>query len=237
MYTEEQVAIATEKGKEKILARMFLARADKFRYGNMLSKLQNDYITGRHDVYPNSRVAAFALLNNWNGTYDRGFSIQFKGHNETSFVQNVAKTGGIACWGCGKEGTLLLQCENETCIKKFKAKQARKGKTFTKPNENGEQHFNVPSKGIKREEDFILDEYCGYDIGNEFHQTNNRMSFNDDYRKTRVGDTMILLDSQSTHSTFYVRRLVRNIREAPRPLKMVTNAGTIVYTKQADLPD
>jgi hypothetical protein len=48
---------------------------------------------------------------------------------------------------------------------------------------------------------------------------------------------MILLDSQSTHSTFCVRRLVRNICEAPRPLKMVTNAGTIVYTKQADLPD
>jgi hypothetical protein len=31
MYTEEQVAIATEKGKGKILARMFLAQADKFR--------------------------------------------------------------------------------------------------------------------------------------------------------------------------------------------------------------
>jgi hypothetical protein len=123
-----------------------------------------------------------------------------------------------------------------TCIKKFKAKQARKGKAFMKPSKNGEQHFNVLSKGTKREEDFILDEYCGYDVGNEFHQSNNQISFNDDYRNTRVGDTMIFLDSQSTQSTFYVRRLVRNIREAPRPLKMVTNAGTIVYTKQADLP-
>jgi hypothetical protein len=111
VYTEEQVAIATEKGKEKILARMFLAQADKFRYGNMLSKLQNDYITVRHDVYPNSRVAAFALLNNWNGTYDRGFSMQINGHNGDLFVQNPEKTGGIACWGYGKEGTLLLQCK------------------------------------------------------------------------------------------------------------------------------
>jgi hypothetical protein len=75
MYTKEQLEIATEKWKEKILERMFLAWADKFRYCNMLSKLQNDYITGRHDVYPNSRVAAFSLLNNWNGTYGRGFKM------------------------------------------------------------------------------------------------------------------------------------------------------------------
>jgi hypothetical protein len=80
----------------------------------MLSKLQNDYITGRHDVYPNSRVAAFALLNNWNGTYNRDFNMQISDHNGTLFMQNAAKTGGIACWGCGKVGTLLSQCENKT---------------------------------------------------------------------------------------------------------------------------
>jgi hypothetical protein len=216
---------------------MLLARDDRFRYVNMLSKLQNDYITGRHDVYPNSRIAAFALLNNWNGIYDRGFNMQFSGHDWTSFVQNTAKTGGIACWGCGKEGTLLLLCENETCIKKFKAKQARKGKAFMKSSKKGEQYFNVPNKDIMREDNFILDIYYEYDVRNEFHQSNNQASFKNDYRKTRVGDTMIFLDSQSTHSTFYVQRQVRNIYEAPRPLKMVTDAGTIVYTKQADLPD
>jgi hypothetical protein len=97
--------------------------------------------------------------------------------------------------------------------------------------------FNVPSKGIKKEEDFILDKYCGYDKGNEFHQSDNQVTFNNNHRNTRVGDTMILMDSQSTHSTFCVQRLVRNICRAPRPLKMVTNAGTIVYTKQADLLD
>ena len=48
---------------------------------------------------------------------------------------------------------------------------------------------------------------------------------------------MILLDSQSTHSTFYVRRLVNNIRDAPRPLRMFTNGGEIIYKQQADLPD
>jgi hypothetical protein len=42
----------------------------------MLLELQNNYITGRHNVYPNNRVSAFALLNNWNGTYDRGFNVQ-----------------------------------------------------------------------------------------------------------------------------------------------------------------
>jgi hypothetical protein len=119
----------------------------------MLSKLQNDYITGRYDVYSNNRVAAFALLRNWNGTYDRGFNMQISGHNGTLIVQNAKNNGGITCWGCGKVGTLLSQCENKASIKKFEAKHSRKGKTSIKSSEKGEQHFNVPRKGIKKEED------------------------------------------------------------------------------------
>jgi hypothetical protein len=46
---------------------------------------------------------------------------------------------------------------------------------------------------------------------------------------------MILLDSQSTHSTFYVRRLVDNICEAAMPLRTSTNGGEIIYRQIADL--
>jgi hypothetical protein len=71
-YTDTQIQEAIEKGKEKILSRMFLARVDKNRHGQMMAKLQYDYVTGRHDVYPNIRVAAFALINNWNHVYEKG---------------------------------------------------------------------------------------------------------------------------------------------------------------------
>ncbi len=41
-YTDTQIQEAIEKGKKKILARMFLACEDKNRYGHMMAKLQND---------------------------------------------------------------------------------------------------------------------------------------------------------------------------------------------------
>jgi hypothetical protein len=51
-----------------------------------------------------------------------------------------------------------------------------------------------------------------------------------------VGNSLILLDSQSTHSTFCAAELVKNIRNVVRPLRMTTNGGSLVYNQQADLP-
>jgi hypothetical protein len=48
---------------------------------------------------------------------------------------------------------------------------------------------------------------------------------------------IILLYSQSTHSTFYVRELLTDIRAVAKPLKMLTNGGTIIYSQQGELPD
>jgi hypothetical protein len=61
------------------------------------------------------------------------------------------------------------------------------------------------------------------------------MLFNKCHNK--VGNLLILLDSQSTHSTFYAAELVENIWNAVRPLRMTTNGGTITYNQQADLPN
>jgi hypothetical protein len=64
-YTVEQMKQATEKGKERFLARMFLSRVDRTRYSSMLIKLHNDYVTGQCDIYPNNRISTFALLEQW----------------------------------------------------------------------------------------------------------------------------------------------------------------------------
>ena len=72
-YTDEQMKHATEKGKERCLARMFLNRVDRTRYDSMLVKLHNDYVTRRRDVYPNHRISAFALINNWNNGYEKSY--------------------------------------------------------------------------------------------------------------------------------------------------------------------
>ena len=110
-YTDAQVQQATEEGKERILARMFLNRIDRSRYGAMLVKLHNDYVTGRRDIYPNSRISAFALINNWH--FETEKPVYNSNLNRASFIQDGTKSnGGIVCWGCGKEGVTLSQCVN-----------------------------------------------------------------------------------------------------------------------------
>jgi hypothetical protein len=115
-----------------------------------------------------------------------------------------------------------------------------------KATKKGEQHINVVGNNkydVPKDDNnanvadtnFTTDKYFGYDVGNVFHQSENEIKLEEN-QENKIGDTLILLDSQSTHSTFYVRRLVQNIRDAPRPLKMMTNGGTILYTQQADLP-
>jgi hypothetical protein len=130
----------------------------------------------------------------------------------------------------------LAECTYDSCVKRYKAKQDRKLGSTEKTDVKGQQHLNAELKqNVKNDHihDTADEEYCGYDTGNEFHQQGSNLTTN----QAKVGDALILLDSQSTHSTFYVRRLVCNIRKAPRPLKMSTNGGTITYTQQADLPN
>jgi hypothetical protein len=211
---------------------MFLNRIDRTRYGSMLVKLHNDYVTGRRDVYPNNRISAFALINNWNNSYEKPYQNQC--YNGTSFAQSGSRlSNGIVCWGCGKEGITLAECTNPSCIKRFKAKQDRKQSSIDNSTIQRQQHLNVKaviedSAEHGSNENDSDKEYNGYYIGNDFHQQDDKIL---NSSQGKVGDSLILLDSQSTHSTFYSSKLVQNIRDAPKPLRMLTNVGTITINK------
>jgi hypothetical protein len=125
----------------------------------------------------------------------------------------------------------LDKCTNWNCVKTYKAKQVRKQSTY----DQGQQHLNMERTNEvdcnTNQQDDSDKEYCGYDVGADFHKGDE--GFNNDRKK--VGNLLILLDSQSTHRTFYATELLQNIRNAVRPFRMTTNGGTIVYNQQADL--
>jgi hypothetical protein len=146
-------------------------------------------------------------------------------------MQSGSKSSGpIACWGCGKERVTLYQCTNPSCIKKNKVKHERKQALYNQGQQHfnikiddsleGEQHINMKiaksgeTENIKNESDT---EYFGYDVGVSFHEANESIK---DNNQRRDGELTILLDSQSTHSTFHDAQLVENIRDAISPLKM-----------------
>jgi hypothetical protein len=121
--------------------------------------------------------------------------------------------------GCGKDGVTLAQCPIANCVKKFKAKQERKESTYNQ----GQHYLNIVIDHEPESSTYHQDnsdkEYGGYDIGADFHQGGKL--FNNNHNKK--GDSLILLDSQSTHSTFYAADPVKNIRNVFRPVWMTTN--------------
>jgi hypothetical protein len=84
----------------------------------------------------------------------------------------------------------------------------------------GKQHINMKiaksgeTENLKNESDT---EYFGYDVGVSFHQANETIK---DNNQRKDEELTILLDSQSSHSTFHDAELVKNIRDAIRPLKI-----------------
>jgi hypothetical protein len=99
----------TKKARDKLLAMIFLARADKKRYGRLLNDLNNAYLT-KKDNYPELIEMTLMLLTHYqdgsNGkTVDRN-----NGQLATSFVQK--KLNKIRRYLCKKTGHNKEDCRD-----------------------------------------------------------------------------------------------------------------------------
>jgi hypothetical protein len=63
--TPEQYEKAVKAAKQQYLAVAFLSRADHRRYGKMRQTLENDYLRGDAESYPQDLAKAYELLLNW----------------------------------------------------------------------------------------------------------------------------------------------------------------------------
>ena len=259
-YTVEQFTSAKDKAKERVLARTFILQSDKDRYGSMLATLENENTSGRN-AYPDTRKAAFGFLNKWNITYEKKpYSGGYSHRNGSSFSQSAPSNGGptknvgVYCWGCGQEGVVMSRCTNKMCVKKHKERFEKKK---AQELEVGEQHFNAvrnspnnpPFEMCDDEVGYQGDGYAGYDYaGHQYMQAHQPRvkecgeKCNDTKRRAfanrqnkKVGEMSILLDSQSTHSTFCSKKLLTNIRDVPNTLRMFSNGGEIIYRQHGDL--
>ena len=117
---------------------------------------------------------------------------------------------------------VLSECTKPQCAAKWKAKQEKKtggGKDTNK--ESGQSHLNVD-----------WDQMAGTGLEDELQS----FSMNLTCLMEKVPEHYILLDSKSTHCTFYTRSYLKNIRRAPIPIKVNTNGGVMECVLEGDLP-
>jgi hypothetical protein len=77
----------------------------------------------------------------------------------------------------------------------------------------------------------VIDEYA--DEEGEQHTQDREIMKNNE--KNAIYEGMILLDSQSTHSTFCALGFLTNVRESNKALNMKTNGGVIIHTQVGEL--
>jgi hypothetical protein len=113
-----------------------------------------------------------------------------------------------------------------------------------KRKEQGVQHINIVHAGNKESwnentftnnekfsDSFVIDEYEDKE-GEQDTQDGEIIKNNE---KNAIHEGMILLDSQSTHSTFCSRGLLISVRDSNKALRMRTNGGVVVYTQIGEL--
>ena len=107
--TQGTGALTKQDARDRILSMIFLAGADKRRYGVMIEELNNSYLA-KKDNYPTSVEDVTMLLSHYQGHQSGGKNVvDTKNHNlekETSFAQ-LKK---LRCFNCNEFGHVKANC-------------------------------------------------------------------------------------------------------------------------------
>ena len=112
---ENQQAATRKTARDQLMAMIFLAGADKIRYGTLLDDLDNAYLA-KTDNYPKTLDTALSLLSNY---VDRNGATN-NNSNRTQLETSFAQTGrrrynqrdNIVCWNCQQRGHTQAECRN-----------------------------------------------------------------------------------------------------------------------------
>ncbi|OEU19808.1 hypothetical protein FRACYDRAFT_235871 [Fragilariopsis cylindrus CCMP1102] len=242
--TNDEKAECNIKGKEAMLATVFMMKADKGRYSKLLTDLHDDHLKG-YSPYPLTLADAQKLLLNYSGNNKQ----KGKKNEESNDVSDLAfaqdgGSGGYTftgkCFICDKEGHRAYYCPD-------KGKNARNN-TNAKANESKTETAAVTTDNVVQE-----------DLGCTTHQIyadDMELSFCTqgavgvfDYEKAcnqvfsqmvmasiEINPWWVLLDNCSTVNIFSNRRMLTNIRRSNMYVDVKCNAGSRKTNWIGDFP-
>jgi hypothetical protein len=212
LLQEDLSALATAAAKTKVIAVGFLKRSDTKRHGGLWTDLENSFSRGTGD-YSKDLTEAFALLlacckpppSQQPGRADNE---DVSGH--TFLLQNALVAGSdgethqsAKCHNCNRFGHFSIQCPDRRATDAVQLLQVKES------SDDYVSAFTFLNILGDADPDIVLAQ-AGPNI---------------------IPSTWMLLDSQSTCSVFKDRKLLTNVRDSPRTLRVYTNGGTQTSTK------
>ena len=191
-----------------MLAVALIRRADRGRYGKLMTDLKDQY-TLKSDVYPSDITAAFNLLENYSlkpnirrdeKNQQSTEGLQFAQRSKPIPGRNVKLFQNIECYKCNKKGLYANQCPLA--------------------NQEGVQLMINGTEMAPTEEE------------------EDRLGFNfmQQQETTSLPDTSVLIDTGSNVSVFKNKQVLRNITKRESALRAHTNGGFQDSTLQGYLP-
>ena len=240
---EEVLTLARDDAEEMCLATMFIAQADKQRFGKLQEELANDYTKG-NDNYPKNLVAAYMLLSEYKNWQPRAHvpetqSVAFV--NEDKKKKNSSGSNDdwkkkATCHNCGKVGHIKPECPNKAVEdddeddgdKKPPASVLKKKSTADKKKKKKATTFAQDDTDDDSDADSLASSRSGKS-GFGFCNTDSKNN-----KKLNLREC-ILLDSQSTTDLFCNRKLVKDqeVWETNTSMTVSGNGGDLTTTKKA----
>jgi hypothetical protein len=246
--TEEAKAEARQQAFEQWTAYLFLKGSDPTKYGTVIKGLMSQYSLG-NDQYPKSLTQATDVLSNHriDGKFYELKEKKKQDQKKAKEEPEESKSASFAqkptiCYVCGKNGHTKPKCPelNKIPEEKWAINRAMKNLHQQPDQEGNEESSKASNKSVVKPPMTQMDGWSNLHMHEKVDVDTTQMNYKQVNPKaitnTKFKDVILLDTGSSIGATFMNPNLVTGITASNEPIQMLTNAGTKIMDREAEVP-